>query len=216
MLGRLLAYSISLAGTQALPQSFVLDMGRIDGAVLDSPPGPLFNTTTRAFGWPTTLQTASTSRITSLPVQSLAANSFIIANVSSTRTCLTTTTVMITLPNPTLRPTSTFERDDDQGALTDGEPDATPFDTATAKPFSKWPHWFTAATFTLVCYDILTLGLLLWLWVFGYLWWFHGRSDGNESAWRRRGGLSGMEMSRIGMAERYDGRYEREWDMVSL
>jgi hypothetical protein len=205
-----------LAGTQALSQSFVLDMGNIDGAVPDAS-APLANSTSHAFNWPTTLRTASTQTVASSPRHKPLLNSSTttVIAVNSTRTCLPTTTVIVTLPSPTPRPTSTSEHNDNTGSLTNDEY-ATPFDTTTSGSLSRWPHWFTAATFTLVFYDIMTLGVFLWLWVFGYLWWFRrgGNSNvGRNSAWNRRGNDRGeVEMWRMDRPARYgEGRREREW-----
>lgn len=206
MLGRTLAYvALLLAGTHALPQSFVLDMGNIDVAAPD-PSAPLASTTSHAFNWPTTLQTAPIPTITSAPAYTTAPNSTMTAaaTLNSTRTTLPTTTVVVTLPNPTPRPSSS-------STLTHTDDDTAPFDTSTSEPLAKWPHWFTAATFTLVFYDILTLGIFLRLWVFGYLWWFRRGGDGRNRAWgrRRRGG--GREMWRMDVPGRHGDGREREW-----
>ncbi|KAF3045220.1 hypothetical protein E8E12_010826 [Didymella heteroderae] len=213
MLGRTIAYmALLLTGAQALPQSFILDMGNIDSAVPD-PSAALANTTSRAFNWPTTLQTASVQTTTSAPGHTPVLNSTVTAaaTFNSTRTGLPTTTIVVTLPDPTPRPTSTSERNDETSSLTDNE-DATPLDTTAFEPLSKWPHWFTAATFTLVFYDVLTLGIFLWLWVFGYLWWFRRSNDRTRRAWGRRGRVGEVEMSRMDVPTRYgDGRHEREW-----
>ena len=222
MLGRTLACCMFLtAGAEALPQSFALDMGSIDGAVLDSSrPAPLFNTTNRALSSTTTFQTTLLTPPTSTPKLTAASNSTIpTPNRAIHTTCLPTTTIVITLPNPTPRPTTTSERSDEEEILTDDEQHvaATPFDTATPEPLSKWPYWFTAATFTLVFYDILTMGIFLWLWVLGYLWWFR-RGSGTQGS-ERRWGRGAVLQRRVDMArvDRFGrdgfGRYERtsEW-----
>ncbi|KAF2631596.1 hypothetical protein BU25DRAFT_455035 [Macroventuria anomochaeta] len=229
MLGHTLAcYLICAVVAEALPQSFVLDKGTIEGAVLEPPPPePLLNTSSETLSSATTSRTTLLTSLTSTPVHTAAADSTVTTalNGTTSATCLPTTTVVITLPNPTPRPTTASGRSDDEDTLTDDEQDAaaTPFDTAAPEPISKWPHWFTAATFTLVFYDILTLGIFLWLWIFGYLWWFRpgdSRGSGRERVWQRRGVVSeGTEMARMDMGrmDRFGGdrfgRYERtsEW-----
>jgi hypothetical protein len=195
-------------------------MGNIDGAALESF-APLPNTTSHAFNWPTTLQTVSTPTMNSLSVHTLVLNSTSAPNsiittaaaaINSTRTSyLPTTTIVVTLPNPTPRPTSSSDRNDEIGSLTNDE-DAAPLDTTNSESLSKWPHWFTAATFTLVFYDILTLGIFLWLWVFGYLWWFR-QGNGRRGARGRRGRVGEVEMARMDTPARYGegGPYETEW-----
>ncbi|KAF3010667.1 hypothetical protein E8E13_005274 [Curvularia kusanoi] len=68
-----------------------------------------------------------------------------------------------------------------------------------------WPQWLTAATFTLVFYDMVTLAVFLWLWIFGYLWWL--RREGRAGSRGRRGGgarnggsIEGIEMVAVGRA----------------
>ncbi|KAF3047328.1 hypothetical protein E8E11_003484 [Didymella keratinophila] len=203
MLGHTLARFVLIVGATALPQSFVLDMGSVDGAAVNSPVPPPLNTTSHAFNWPTTLQTASAQATTHVFMYTPVLNSTATtqAAFNSTRIALPTTTVVVTLPNPTPRPTSTSERNDNTGSLTNDE-DVTPFDTTTSEPLSRWPHWFTAATFTLVFYDILTLGIFLWLWVFGYLWWFRRGNDTRSGAWGRRDRAGEVEMSGMDMPAR--------------
>ncbi|KZM18341.1 uncharacterized protein EKO05_0000316 [Ascochyta rabiei] len=208
----------------ALPYSFVLDVDSIDGAAIDGPPSaPLLLTTTEAFGSPTTalspFPTSIVSMLAYAPVRPAIVTTTGVGNTTLT-TCLPTTVITITLPNPTPRPTTGSERSDDrdtssndENSLTDNDSDdaATPFDTSTPEPLSAWPHWFTAATFTLVFYDAITLGLFVWLWVFGYLWWFGRGRETRMGGWVRRGAVSeSMEMAPT--LDRH-GRYERtsEW-----
>lgn len=215
MLGQTLARFVMIVGAIALPQSFVLDMGSIDGAAVDAPPAPLPNTTSHGFNWPTTLQTANTQTKPLVPMYTLVLNtSMTRAALNDTHSALPTTTVIVALPNPTPRPTSTSERNDSTGSLTDDE-DAMLFNTTTSEPLLRWPHWSTAATFTLVFYDILTLVIFLWLWVFGYLWWFRRGTDTRRGARGRRGRVDEVEMSTMdmpaGSGEATYGRREREW-----
>lgn len=73
-------------------------------------------------------------------------------------------------------------------------------------------------------YDVFTLGIFLWLWVFGYLWWFRrGGVRGVEWGWRTRTGRrvdGAVEMASMMGVSRRDGfgrhegwRHERtsEW-----
>ncbi|KAF9696730.1 hypothetical protein EKO04_005462 [Ascochyta lentis] len=226
----------------ALPNSFVLDMGSIDGAAIDKlPSAPLLTTTTDALSMPMATQVHFlTTNVTNLPsAPPWLSNSTSTSVNSTTRTtCFPTTVVTVTLPNPTPRPTPGSERsdggdvlNDDENTLTDNEHDvaATPFDTSTPEPLSAWPHWFTAATFTLVFYDAITLGLFLWLWVFGYLWWFRRGGETRRGGWVRRGALSeGMEMAPtldrlgrhqrtsewVGSGRRYGRVRSRSWERV--
>ena len=195
----LISYLVFAVGAEALPYSFVLDVGSMGDAVFEVlPSAPLSNTTAKALV-PTTIARTTTDSSSVLTPMRTAADPVILttyANSTTHTTCLPTTTVTIVLPNQTPRTQSGSERGED--TLSNDEPDtaATPFDSSNPAPLSKWPHWFTAATFTLIFYDIITLGLFLWLWVFGYLWWFC-RSNGREREWRRRGGVSegAMEMA---------------------
>lgn len=67
------------------------------------------------------------------------------------------------------------------------------------------------ATFSLVSYDVLTMGVFLWLWVFGYLWWFRRENDVDRTA-RRIRGMGDVEIAMMGMQAGYaDGGYERNW-----
>ena len=223
MLGRLLACYMVFAGVvAALPQSFVLDMGSIEGAVLaDAPSAPPPNTMAAALSPSTILQTTPFIPQTFTSILASPANSTTTAlNNTSYTTCLPTTTIVITLSNLTPRPTTTTEHDEDEDTLNDDSQnaDATSFDAATPESLSNWPHWFTAATFTLLFYDFLTLGVFLWLWVFGYLWWFRrGNRYGGarERVWQRRGGVSG-EGAVIGMMDR-SGRYvlADDWERLA-
>lgn len=213
----LIPYLVFAIGAEALPYSFVLDVGSMDDGVFEVlPSAPLSNITEKALIPTTVAQTTTLSSTTPTPMPTATDSTILAMYVNSTThtTCLPTTTVTIILPNQTPRTQSGSERGEGKDTLSDDKPDAaaTPFDSSTPEPLSKWPHWFTAATFTLIFYDIITLGLFLWLWVFGYLWWFC-RSNGQERGWRRRGGVSeGTMVMAPSIMDRFR-RHERssEW-----
>lgn len=222
MVRRTLVVSVAIAAlATAMPYSFILDMGTTEGGFIDAPPiAPPPNTTTEAHASANATQTTASALSMLTPVPTSYSNTTSTTyNSTASTTCLPTTTVTIALPNPTPRPGPGAERGEGEPSNTDseGEPpqkhnQGDPFDTDVATAVSRWPHWFTAATFTLIFYDIITLGLFVWMWVFGYLWWFRRRGNGTRrDGWRRRGAVSeGMETAPT--VDRW-GRYERtsEW-----
>ncbi|KAJ8118848.1 hypothetical protein OPT61_g264 [Boeremia exigua] len=225
MLGRTLVRCVFLAASVALQHhSFASAMGNIDGSVRDPPPpAPLLNATSEALSSSTPIRTTLSTSATSAAKLMITAGSGVATtlNCTASASCLPTTTIVITLLNPTLTPDTGTSRSEHDGALTDDELDGagTPFETAGPDPVSKWPHWFTAATFTLIFYDILTLAIFVWLWVFGYLWWFRrgGRRRENRRGWRGGAVSPGqMELARMasmGLERAGGGSHERtgEW-----
>jgi len=62
----------------------------------------------------------------------------------------------------------------------------------------KSPTWLHAVTFPLLCYDVVIIVVLCWLWLFGHLAWMNRIENVRRSA--------GMEME---MQERGGGRQRR-------
>ncbi|KAH6643686.1 hypothetical protein C7974DRAFT_407407 [Boeremia exigua] len=217
MLGHTLAHCVLLAtGAAAQLQSFALDMGSVDGVSTSVLPAPLLTTTSEALN---SIATASSTWLISTipaPDSTVATNSSTTSTFDRTNTtCLPTTVIVITLSNPTPTPTPVVEAWRNEEAPNDHRQEGagSPFDTAGSESITKWPNWFTAATFALVFYDILALGVFLWLWVFGYLWWFRwsARARGDARAWRR--GPGHVEMARMEVGRHTVGRDENttEW-----
>lgn len=184
------AYTVVLVASMAAQsQSFALDMGSSDGDGNSLPTSALRRATSKAPSLVTAAQTTFSTSITAL-----------------TKPVVRTTCI----PNPTPTPNSGVPRSESEDSSSNDPQDnsGTPFSTAVPEADSKWPSWFTAATFTLVFYDLLTLGALLWCWVFGYLWWMsRGVHDGGA-------GVEGyMEMARMDINRAENGRREmtREW-----
>jgi hypothetical protein len=177
----------------ALPYSFVLDVGNVGYGFVDAPPSLLpQSTTTEALRPVTTAQT--TFSISSVPVPSFTSvsdtTSITHGDATITSCPSTNTTIVTPLPNPTPDPNIEPSRGENEISSTnsDGEQynrfvQGDHFDLNDPSAVARWPRWFAAATFTLLFYDIITFGALLWLWVFGYFWWF-GRS--NRGARERR------------------------------
>lgn len=219
MLGRVLTYSALLGAVHALPESFILKTGNIDSAVPSSP--PLHSTANSTLA----MATVSNANLTiSSPLPSslrTQANATLITALTTALTNISnpfhlpTTTIIVTIPNPTPSPTATRSHDGDDR----DHAAKSPSDSAASDPLSKWPYWFTAATVTLVIYDFVTLGIFLWLWVFGYLRWIRrGGVPDNRRWWRRWCARNGSgEMARLASvrAEDRSGRYEGdgEWMM---
>lgn len=68
--------------------------------------------------------------------------------------------------------------------------------TADAKPGA--PLWMHAATVWLIFYDVVVVGLLVWIWACGYLV-RKREEEWNAAGGRRRHSLIETEIRRIGM-----------------
>lgn len=224
MLCRTLAHHMTLAAAVApRPQNFALDTGSIDGGEDSFLAAAAHSTTNEALSSPTAIWTTVFTPTASVLEPTEAVDSSFTAPVNCT-TCLTTTTVVTALPSPTSTPADAF-RDEDEDVLIDdvqGGIDI-PFETAPLEHDSKWPSWFTVASFTLVFYDILTLGLLLWMWAFGYLWWLRlgGRARHNRMVARGYVEMARMDFGRVEVGRhertvRYAREAELEREMVRL
>ncbi len=211
-----LAYALSLGAiAAALPYSFILDVGSINAGVIDAPPAASQQNMTTEIPTPSStaktmihLSTTIASTFTTAPAQTSDATTVTIN--STTRTSHPpTTTITITLARLTPVPSTNASHNEDVNLSGDDEQReqrgyGDPFTADDPHPVSKWPPWMTAATFTLFFYDIITFGLFLWLWVFGYLEWL-GRDSGRQ----RAEATEMIRMDRLGRYERGRGGYGR-------
>lgn len=189
MPSRTLALVAFAAVASALPYAFVLDTRAVDAP----PPFPPPNSTTDALSTNTILHSPPLAR----------------APANNAPTSPTTTVTLTPTPVHLTPPPTTPQRSDPDPHT---RSEAAPFTTTAAAPASKWPPWFTAASFTLVFYDIIACAVLVWLGVYGYLGWMRGgredrrrememvREDGGDWARRRRREAEvEAEMRRLGM-----------------
>ncbi|KAJ4991476.1 hypothetical protein SVAN01_03123 [Stagonosporopsis vannaccii] len=208
-----LAHIFLLASSVAAqPQISALDMVSIDDGSNKLPAPALQRTSSKALSSVTAAQSTFSSATTSAPHVLVDTKSSFTVPVNRT-TCLPTTTLVVILPNPTPTPDSGAPRSEGGFPLSDDEQHGAgaPLDTAAPEAVSRWPHWFTAGTFALVFYDILALGALLWVWAFGYLWWFR---RGSQARYNTVTGTEGhIEMARLDIERVETGRREitREW-----
>lgn len=63
----------------------------------------------------------------------------------------------------------------------------------------KTPSWLNAVTYPLICYDVVIVAVLCWLWVFGHLWWLRDRGEERMERRRQRGSGLEREMRRHGV-----------------
>jgi hypothetical protein len=76
-----------------------------------------------------------------------------------------------------------------------------------ANPTIQAPPWLHAVTFPLICYDVVIIAVLCWMWASGQLAWLSRPVEqwrGRQSAVRAAGGRRGTremerEMRRVGM-----------------